>query len=139
MRKSDLLSHSVIKSVSAGVIAAVLDNYIVEKGSTNAYSMARNISFGLVVGGGVALGDYIAPSLTNMIPIPDTALFSGKTLEHRLLEVSLGAVTSVGINRYIFRASAGTMAQQVGIAVLSDFLGEYIADYSKSSPLNYLH
>jgi hypothetical protein len=139
MRKSDILSHCAIKSVSAGLIAAVLDNYIVENGSRNSYSYSRNIAFGVLVGSSVALGDYISPSLTHMTPIPDTALFSGKTLEHRLIELSLGLTTTVGVNRYIYGTTVGTMAQQVGIVVLADVLGEYIADYAKSQPLNYLN
>ena len=138
MRKSETISHCAIKSLSAGAIAAILDNYIVENGSRSSYSYGRNISFGILVGSSIALADYAAPSLTHLTPIPDTALFSGKTLEHRLIEVSLGTATTLGVNRYIFGTSVGTMVQQVGIVVLSDFLGEYIADYAKNQALSYL-
>ena len=137
--KNTEISHTFIKSVSAGVIAAVLDNYIVENGSRNPNSYARNLSFGAIVAGGIVAADYVAPSLTHLTPIPDTALFSGKTLEHRLIEVSLGTAASLVVNKFLYKASIGTLTQQVGIIVLSDFLGEYIADYSKSKPLNYLN
>ena len=131
--------HCVMKSVAAGVTAAALDNYLVEKGSGNAYSLARNVSFGIVVGSGIALGDYVAPHITHMTPLADTAIWSGKTLEHRLLEVSFGIVASVGINKFIFRASNGTLVQQAGIVALSGVVGEYVADYLSSRPLSYLN
>jgi hypothetical protein len=139
MKTSEILSHSVLKSVSAGLVATALDNYIIENGSMNSFTLTRNVTFGCVVGGSIALADYVAPSLTHMTPIPDTALFSGKTLEHRLIEVSLGTAASVGVSNYVFSSSLGTMTQQVGIIVIADVVGEYVADYLCSKPLSYLH
>ena len=132
-------SHCFIKSITAGVIAAGLDNYLNDQGRvTNTIVISRNASFGLLVGGSIIAADYIAPSLTHLVPIPDTAIFSGKTLEHRLIEVSLGSATAVGLNRFAFHQSVGSVVSQVGIVVLSDFIGEYVADYAKSQPLSYL-
>jgi hypothetical protein len=132
-------SHCFIKSATATVVAAGLDNYVNDQGRfTNSNVLTRNLSFGLLVGGSIIAADYIAPSFTHLVPIPDTALFSGKTLEHRLIEVSLGTATAVGLNRFAFRQSIGSVMSQIGIVVLADFVGEYVADYAKSKPLSYL-
>ena len=132
-------SHTFIKSAFATVVAAGLDNYINDESRiTNSIVLTRNASFGLLVGGSIIAADYIAPKLTHIIPIPDTALFSGKTLEHRLIEVSLGTSLAVGLNRFAFQQSVGSVINQIGIVVLADFVGEYAADYIKSKPLSYL-
>jgi hypothetical protein len=98
----------------------------------------RNATFGGIVAGSIIASDYIAPTFTHLVPIPDTALFSGKTLEHRLIEVSLGTSASVLLNTFVFQASRGTLMTQAGVVLLSDFVGEYVADYLKSQPLAYL-
>ena len=132
-------SHCFIKSITASVVAASLDNYInyAPDIRANPIVLGRNISFGAVVGGALIGANYIAPSFTHLVPIPDTALFSGKTLEHRLIEVSLGAGGAVVLNR-VMSGSGTSLISQIGIIVLSDFIGEYVADYSKSKPLSYL-
>ena len=132
-------SHAFIKSLTAGVVAAGLDNYI---NSSDGYHMspqiiASNVAFGSIVGGSIFASNYIAPSLTHLVPIPDTALFSGKTLEHRLIEVSLGTGGAVLLNQTL-QKSYSTLMTQAGIILLSDFVGEYVGDYAKSKPLSYL-
>jgi hypothetical protein len=94
-------SHAFIKSLTAGVVAAGLDNYL---NASDGYHMnpeiiAGNVAFGTIVGGSILASNYIAPTFTNLVPIPDTALFSGKTLEHRLIEVSLGTGGAVLLNQ----------------------------------------
>jgi len=132
-------SHAFIKSATAGVVAASLDNYINYPSDvrSNPIVVGRNISFGTVVGLSLFAANYAAPSFTHLVPIPDTALYSGKTLEHRLIEVSLGAGGAVALNR-VMGGTATSLMSQVGIIVLSDVVGEYVADYAKSKPLSYL-
>jgi hypothetical protein len=121
------------------VLAAGLDNYINYSGDiSNPNILSRNLSFGAVVGGSVYASNYIAPSFTHLVPIPDTALFSGKTLEHRLIEVGLASGSAILINKFAFGVSNKSLLSQVGIILLSDVVSEYIADYAKSKPLAYL-
>ena len=132
-------SHTFIKAATAVVVASALDNYVNDEGRmNNSIVLTRNLSFGMLVGGSIIASDYIAPSLTHLAPIPDTALFSGKTLEHRLIEISLATGTAVGLNRFAFRQSVGSVISQIGIVAFSDFVGEYVGDYMKSKPLSYL-
>ena len=132
-------SHTFIKAATAVVVASALDNYVNDEGRmNNSIVLTRNVSFGLLVGGSIVAADYIAPSLTHLAPIPDTALFSGKTLEHRLIEVGLGTATAVGLNRFAFQQSVGSVVSQMAIVAFSDFVGEYVSDYIHSKPLSYL-
>jgi hypothetical protein len=133
-------SHAFIKSLTAGVVAAGLDNYL---NASDGYHMnpeiiAGNVAFGTIVGGSILASNYIAPTFTNLVPIPDTALFSGKTLEHRLIEVGLGTGGAVLLNQTL-RTNYTTLMTQAGIIVLADIVGEYVGDYAKSTPLSYLH
>jgi hypothetical protein len=133
-------SHAFIKSLTAGVVAAGLDNYL---NASDGYHMnpeiiAGNVAFGTIVGGSILASNYIAPTFTNLVPIPDTALFSGKTLEHRLIEVGLGTGGAVLLNQTL-RTNYTTLMTQAGIIVLADVVGEYVGDYAKSTPLSYLH
>ena len=132
-------SHCFIKSITAGAVAAGLDNYINYPPDVRASSvvLGRNMSFGIVVTGALIGANFVAPTLTHLVPIPDTALFSGKTLEHRLIEVSLGTGGAVALHR-VMGGTRTSLMSQVGIIVLSDFIGEYVADYVKSKPLSYL-
>ena len=132
-------SHVFIKSLAAGVVAAGLDNYLnaSEGYRMNPQIISGNVAFGSIVAGSILASNYVAPSLTHLVPIPDTALFSGKTLEHRLIEVSLATGGAVLLNQSL-RTSYTSLMTQAGIIVLSDFVGEYVADYAKSKPLSYL-
>jgi hypothetical protein len=132
------MSHGTLKAISSGLVAAGLDNYINEKDNFNPDGIGRSLTFGAVVAGSVVASHYIAPSLTNMVPIPDTALFSGKTLEHRLIEVTIASGASIGVSNYVFQSSLGPTVTKIGIVVLADVIGEYIADYAHSKPLSYL-
>jgi len=131
--------HTFTKSLTATIVAAGLDNYINDGGRmNNTIVLSRNLAFGGLVGASIISSDYIAPLLTHMTPIPNTALFSGKTLEHRLIEVGLGTATAVGLNRFAFQQSVGSIVSQIGIVAMADFVGEYVSDYIHSKPLSYL-
>jgi len=136
-----LLGHGVVKAVSSGIIAGALDNYVNEGGNMDARSVGRSAGFGTIVGGAIYASNYIAPSFTNLVPIPDTSFFSGKTLEHRLIEVALGSASAIALGR---SGVFGTVImdrdipKKVGIILIADVLGEYVADYVHSKPLSYL-
>jgi hypothetical protein len=133
-------SHTFIKAATAGVLSAGLDNYLNNSGAarSNPQVIMKNATFGSIVAGSIIASDYIAPTFTHLVPIPDISLFSGKTLEHRLVEVSLGTSTTLLVNTFVLPSSRGTLMSQAGIVLLSDFIGEYVSDYVKSRPLSYL-
>jgi hypothetical protein len=136
-----LLGHGVVKAVSSAIIAGALDNYINEGGNMDARSVGRSAGFGTIVGGAIYASNYIAPSFTNMVPMADTSFFNGKTLEHRLIEITLGSASAVALGR---SGVLGTVImdkdipKKIGIILIADVLGEYVADYVHSKPLSYL-
>ena len=137
--KNVLMNHVLVKSVSAAIIAGILDNQVNDAGRTDMFYLKKSMSFGGLVGASIASAHFLAPSLTSHFhTIHDTALYSGKTLEHRLIEVSLSSVVAVGVARFAFTQTVGSVINQIGIVVAADVAGEYIADYVNSQPLSYL-
>ena len=136
-----LLGHGVVKAVSSAVIAGALDNYINEGGNMDARSVGRSAGFGTIVGGAIYASNYIAPSFTNMVPMADTSFFNGKTLEHRLIEITLGSAGAIALgktgiaNNFLPNRD---IPKKIGIILIADVLGEYVADYVHSKPLSYL-
>ena len=138
--KDFFMNHLFVKSVSAAIIAGVLDHQVNNAGNYDMYYINKSASFGAIVGGSIASAHYLAPSLTSHFhnSIHDSALYSGKTLEHRLIEISLGSVAAVGVARFAFSSTVGNIINQIGIVVAADIGGEYISDYVNSQPLSYL-
>ena len=137
--KDFFMNHLFVKSVSGAIIAGVLDHQVNNAGNYDMYCINKSLSFGAIVGGSIASAHYLAPSLTSHFhTIHDTALYSGKTLEHRLIEISLGSVAAIGATRLAFSSTVGNIINQIGIVVAADIAGEYISDYVNSQPLSYL-
>jgi len=136
-----LLGHGVVKAVFSAIIAGALDNYVNEGGNMDARSVGRSAGFGTIVGGAIYASNYIAPSFTNMVPMADTSFFNGKTLEHRLIEITLGSAGAIALgktgiaNNFLPNRD---IPKKIGIILIADVLGEYVADYVHSKPLSYL-
>ena len=131
-------SHATIKAFSAGLFAGSLDAYLLKsKGiPLNSVTLPRCLTFGALVGGSFLIADMIAPDMTNMKHNGHTTFFSAKTIEHRLIELSLGGGTALATNRFIFNASTSDLMTQVAVVAGANFLGEYVADYMTSQPLS---
>jgi len=134
-----IMSHATIKAFSAAVFAGSLDAYLLKSRGTplNSLTLPRSLTFGAVVGGSFLIADMIAPDMTNMNHNGNTTFFSAKTMEHRLIELSLGGGTALAANRFIFKASSSDLMTQAAIVAGANFLGEYVADYMTSQPLSY--
>jgi hypothetical protein len=132
-------SHATIKAFSAGLFAGSLDAYLLKsKGiPLNSVTLPRCLTFGALVGGSFLIADMIAPDMTNMNHTNNSTFFSAKTIEHRLIELSLGGGTALAANRFIFKASTSDLMTQAAIVGAANFLGEYMADYMTSQPLSY--
>jgi len=132
-------NHATIKAFSAAVFAASLDAYLLSSKGVplNSVTVPRSLTFGALVGGSFLVADMIAPDMTNMKHNGNTTFFSAKTIEHRLIELSLGGGTALAANRFIFKASTSDLMTQAAIVGAANFLGEYMADYMTSQPLSY--
>jgi hypothetical protein len=125
-------SHSLIKAATGGVLATSLDAYLSYGGSVNSYLVTKSATFGAIVGGSFLVSDMLAPGLTNLHHTTNRSFFSDKTLEQRLIEAALNIPMAVLVNDYIVQASSLDLMRQVGIIVLSDVVGETVADLSLS-------
>ena len=133
------MSHATIKAFSAAVFAASLDAYLLKSRGTplNSLTLPRSLTFGAVVGGSFLIADMIAPDMTNMNHTNNSTFFSAKTIEHRLIELSLGGGTALAANKFVFNVSTSDLMTQAAIVGAANFLGEYVADYMTSQPLSY--
>jgi len=126
----------LIKPLVAGVTASVLDMKLL--GETNAN---RSYAFGAAVAIGVGVGER----LSVYAPQFELGFISnGKAVESRVMEWVLGSGFAYGVNKYAFSNDPIDMrnpafwkgvAKKVGVVVLSDIAGEYVADYFNSRPL----
>jgi len=124
-----IFSHATFKAVSGGAIATGLDAYLNYGPAvlSNSYLMQRSLTFGALVGGSIFVSGMIAPSLTHMGGASNASFYSMKSLEERLIETTLGAGIAIGANKYLQTSSLDFM-KSVGVIVLSDIVGEAIAD-----------
>ena len=129
-------NHEFIKAVSGGIAAGAINHYLSYGSDMNPNAVQRSAMFAGVVGAGLLASSMIAPGLAAQQG-SNTHWISAKTLEHRLIEVGLGAGAVVLVNRYVVMTSPQTMVKTAGIVLAADFIGEYVADYATSQPLSY--
>ena len=135
---SKYLSHEVVKPVFVGLSCIVLDNQIIGRGQMDPFSVASSIVFGISATAAVVGSSYIAPNLSGGLTIPDTVLYSGKTLEVRLIEVGIGATGAYMVNSILGSNDSASFVGRLGIFAAADVCGEYLADALTGEPLSYL-
>jgi hypothetical protein len=133
------MSHATIKACAGGIFAGAADAYMLQSKGVplNSVTLPRCATFGALVGGSFLVADMIAPNMASSHG-GNTPFMSVKTLEHRLIEVSLGSATALSANKYFFKASTADLMSQLATVAVADVFGEYVADYFTSQPLSYL-
>jgi hypothetical protein len=132
------MNRNYLKPIVAGVIAATLDNMFLKQSYVK-----NNLFFGASVAVGCWLSEMAAPAVVALVPaMGDTTLMNTKTLAVRISEIGLGAGTSWAVNRYLvgndFSKGSKALTNKLAVIAVSDFVGEYVADYMTGSELNYL-
>ena len=127
MSESTLLKPLVM----AGTVVAI-DKFVM-----NNPNMTESLYFGVAGAVGVYTGGMVAKALP--LPLPSGDYFSGKTLETRLAEISIGAGGAYALNRFVLKNdfNSRNMVNKIGILVASDFISEYITDYLNGKPLSF--
>jgi len=127
MSESTLLKPLVM----AGTVVAI-DKFVM-----NNPNMTESLYFGVAGAVGVYTGGMVAKALP--LPLPSGDYFSGKTLETRLAEISIGAGAGYGLNRYVLKNdySYDQMLNKLAILAVSDFISEYAVDYINGKPLSF--
>ena len=127
MSESTLLKPLVM----AGTVVAI-DKFVM-----NNPNMTESLYFGVAGAVGVYTGTMVAKALP--LPLPSGDYFSGKTLETRLAEISIGAGGAYALNRFVLKNdfNSRNMVNKIGILVASDFISEYAVEYINGKPLSF--
>jgi len=103
-----------------------------------------NMNSSLYFGASSVVGIYLAQNLKQMLPSNQgqiSTMIDVKTLETRMLEVSLGAGATYAINKFALKndLKPNELIQKLGVIVAADFIGEYLDDYIAGRPLSFLN
>ena len=98
----------------------------------------------LYFGKASVVGIYAAENLKQMLPSNQgqiITMIDVKTLEIRLLEVSLDTAATYGINKFALNNDLrpNDFLQKVGVIIAADFVSEYLDDYMNNRALSFLN
>ena len=125
---------SNLKPFLTGGLIIAADKFLL-----NQPNMNSSLYFGI---SGVA-GIYLSQNLAQMLPSNQgqiSTMIDVKTLETRMLEVSLGAGATYAINKFALKNDLrpNDLLNKVGVNLAADFIGEYLDDYIAGRPLSFL-
>ena len=123
---------STLKPILTGGCIVLLDKYALNQTNLNS-----SIYFGLAG----AVGIFAAQMVTPMIPKQGSGtMFDPRTLEGRILEVSLGTGSTYALNKFVLNNDLNPNDLMMKVAVIAgaDFISEYLTDYLEGRPLSFL-
>jgi hypothetical protein len=127
--------NGFLKPVCVGGIAVALDKYVMGE-----QSLQRSAIFGAVVASGSYVSEMVAPSIVPNLPSLNSEMYNGKKVGERVTELTVMGSSVFVVNKYLLRNDIyrDELLMRVGVIVVSDIVGEYIADYIDGRPLQYL-
>ena len=120
----NIISQSAIKPLVVGSLCFVGDKYILQEPY-----FERSAIFGAVCGGSVffasTAGQLIQPYLPQNFMTSELA----QTIEGRLIEVSLGAISYGIVSKFVLNTefNKDEMMKKLAILAVSDVVGEFVA------------
>ena len=135
MSSSILSDKAIFKSLVASACAASIDIVVYKNSNYKATAL---------LAGTVGLSSYASNKLSNMLPDVsgdtfDNNYIDSKTVQNRLLELTLASSGSFVLNKFVFKnLSELPLIQYALIFSSCSFVSEYVTDYAFSEPLNYL-
>ena len=135
MNASFLSDKSIFKALISSSVAAAIDILIYKNNNTKGT---------MILAGTVGASSYISSKASNFLPDVtgttfDNQYMDSKTVEQRILELSLSSGGSFVISKYVLKNMRDLpLIQYVGIFGGASFASEYITDYVFSQPLSYL-
>ena len=126
-----LLSHTGVKTVSAGLISACIDRYYFKD-----ENMKHNAIYGISTGIGILMGSVIGSQVPDILP--PSAYYNGKTIAQRSFELIFGACASyAAIQMTGSNYNSGEIHKRLGMLLLTDIGSEYFAHYLTGIQLSY--
>ena len=122
----------MIKSVVAGIAAIAIDKFVLQE---------TDLNNSIILGVSTTAGIYSANLIANNIPDNfKSNLINGKKFESDLIELTGASALSYGVTTGLFKyeVSNDSLPMKFGAIVVSDVIGQYVADYFTNKPLSFL-
>ena len=136
---SILQNEEIIKSAIAGSSVLIIDKF---------YFKSTSLKNSLILAGSVAGASYLAnvimksnilPSLSSSLGNGSTGLYSTKTVESRIVELSLAVGSAYGINTVILKNQKSLSLMELALLfVIPSVISEVSSDYLYNRPISYL-
>lgn len=128
---SSQFNDQITKAVSTGLVAAALNKFYLNNDNNSSLYLGAAVAGGNYIG---QMGAFIVPEMN--LPV----LGNGKGLGQRIVESGTSVGASYAINTYILKNTTfrENIYDKIGVIVVSDILGEYIADFMAGRPLSFL-
>ena len=133
---SSFLDETTTKALIAASIGAGIDLIIYKN---------NNIKATMLLAGCIGGSSFLASKLSKSLPdlsygaIPASSMYDVRTIEQRILELSLSSGSSFVLSKYVFKNMRELpMIQYVAIFAGSSIGAEYISDYVYRQKLSYL-
>jgi len=122
--------NTLLKPLITGATVIALDKFVMKNENMN-----ESLYFGFASAVGVYGGSMIAKAMP--LPLPSGEYFTGKTVELRLAEITLGAGAAYALNRYALNNdySSSQMMSKLALLAGADFIAEYATDYLQGKKL----
>ena len=126
-------NNAYLKPLITGAVAVAGDKFLL-----NEPDMNKSLYFGVACAAGTFLGAMVGDSLPVVVPAGGT-YYDAKTLEQRLAEVGIGAVSAYVINTQFLKNDFeySQMYPKLALIAGSDFIAEYITDYYENRNLSF--
>ena len=123
---------STLKPVLVAGCIVALDKYALNQTNLN-----NSLYFGLAG----AIGVYTASMITPLIPNQGSGSFmDARTLEGRILEISLGTGSTYALNKFVFDndLNPNDLLMKCAVIAGADVIAEFADDYLNNRPLSFL-
>ena len=123
---------TILKPLITGATVVAIDTIFMKN-----ENMKESLYFGVAAMAGIYVGSMIAKAMP--LPLPSGEYFSGKTVELRVAEITVGVGAAYVINKVALKNdySQDQMLNKLGLLALSDFIAEYATDYIQGRTPSY--
>ena len=123
---------TILKPLITGATVVALDKLIMKNDNMN-----ESMYFGVAAMAGIYGGSMIAKAMP--LPLPSGEYFSGKTVELRVADITVGVGAAYVINKVALKNdySQDQMLNKLAVLAVADFISEYAVDYLQGNKLSY--
>ena len=136
---SILQNEDLVKAALAGVSVIAIDKF---------YFKSTSLKNSLILASAVGASNYIAnvimkknivPDFSSSIGTGSVGLYNTKTVETRIIEISLGVASAYGINTLILKNQKTLSLMELALLfVAPSVIAELSSDYLYNRPISYL-